>query len=199
MNRLYTITVALLVSLLVCLPMCGCTVSQAKINTVVQDIADWSPVVSSDASTLLLDVASFEPTDASAIQSYVQTIQSDSATLTTLCTQYLASPSPSILAQITSLVSDLATNDSSALLAVLQIKDARSQQIAQGVLTTVATALTILSGYLATINISVTPQATTALNQMKPVLNRAKLEEALQLAKNQKLVPQYVTLAQSGL
>jgi hypothetical protein len=184
--------------LLATLMMSGCTVTQAKINTAVTDIANWTPIISTDATALLTDIASFTPSDAVQINKFVATMQTDSAALTALCKQYLASPSSSLLTQIAALVSTLATTDSGALLAVLQIKDANSQNIARGILTTIATALTILSGYLASVHVAVTPAATQALNQMKPYLNRAALAGELQIAKNQGLVPQNMTLAQAG-
>jgi len=198
MRYLSTVVVALLSVTLVCMPMTGCTVSQAKINSVVQDVANWAPVISADATTLMTEIAVFEPQDAAQIQSYVAQIQANSAALTTLCKTYLAAPSTSVMTQISVLVSSMATNDSAALLQVLQIKDANSKQIAQGILTTIATAVTILATYLNTVHVAVTPAATTSLNQMKPYLNRRTLDNELQTAKTQGLVPVNVSLAQFG-
>jgi hypothetical protein len=194
MRLLKTAALALLCSLLIWGPV-GCTpATQAKVNTYVQDIANWTPVVSSDASALLTDIASFEPADALQIHKLVAAMQTDSAALTELCKQYLAAPSSSLLTQIASTVSTLATGDSAALLQVLQIKDPTSQMIAQGILTTIATALTILSGYLAAAGTTVTPAASAALERMRPFVNRKTLDRELDWAKAQGLAPRFATL-----
>lgn len=193
-----SLVIAVLCAAMVCLPLTGCTVSQAKVNTAVQDIANWSPVVAADASTLLTDIASFAPADAKSIQSFVATLQADSAQLALLCKQYLAAPSPTLLGQIASIISTLASSDSSALLQVLQIKDPTSQSIARGVLTTIATALTILTGYLSSTGATVTPAATAALIEMRPYVDRAVLGRELALAKNQGVAPEWVTLQAAG-
>jgi hypothetical protein len=189
--------VAILSGLLMTLPT-GCTVSQAKINTVVQNIATWAPVIVNDATSLAANVASFDPDDAVIIQKYVTTIQTDGTLLTAVSNQYLANPSPILLAQISSLVSDLATTDSSALLAALQIKNANSLMIAKGVLATIATATVILSTYLTTINVAVTPAAAQSIEQMKPVVNKVTLIGELNKAKTQNLIPENTTLQQFG-
>ena len=183
--------------MLATLMMSGCQVSQAKINTVVTDIANWAPIITSDAVALGTDIASFDTADAAKIQGFLTTLQTDSTSLATLCKQYLAAPSSTLLTQIASTVSTLATTDSSALLAVLQIKNADSQNIAKGVLTTIATALTILSGYLATVNVTVSPAASQALLQMHKDIDWMTVQNELTLAKNQGLVPQYVTMQQA--
>jgi hypothetical protein len=190
MKLLSTATIFVLCFLLV-IPTTGCTASQAKINTAVTDIANWSPVIAADATALLTDVASFEPADAAQIQSAVALINTDSAALTVACKQYLAAPSSSVLTQIAGLVSQLSTSDSQALIAVLQIKDSASKQIAQGILTTIATAVTILSGYLATVNVSA-PVTTSSY------ADRNALKRELAKAQAQGLVPQGYTLAQAG-
>ncbi len=198
MRIVWTSLIAVLCALLI-VPTTGCTkVTQAQINSAVTDVANWAPVISSDATALLSDIASFNPSDAAAIQSAVNTINTDSAALTTACKQYLAAPSSSILTQISGLVSELATTDSQALLSVLQIKDANSQLIAKGILTTIATAVTILSGYLSSINVAVTPVVSTALRQLRPYADRGQLQMALVQAKQQGLAPQNLTLAEAG-
>ena len=125
-------------------------------------------------------------------------MQKDGALLTTLCNQYLANPSPSVLAQITATVSDAVTIDASALIAAAQIKNPTSQAIAQGFLTAVATGLTILSSYLSSIKQSVTPAAATALKTMAPYVNQSTVTKELNKAKAQNLIPGYVTIQQFG-
>jgi len=176
----------------------GCSVSQAKVNTVVTDIANWTPVIASDASALLTDIASFEPADAATIQAAVTIINTDSTALTALCKQYLAAPGASVLAQIASLVGTLATADSGALLSVLQIKNPASQNIAKGVLTTIATAVTILSGYLQSVNVQPSATVAQALEQLKPYVNRSVMGQELARAQLQGIVPANLTLAQIG-
>ena len=110
----------------------------------------------------------------------------------------MANPSPTVLAQIAATVSDAVTIDSSALIAALQIKDATSQLIAQGVLATIATALTILSTYLASVKVSVTPAAQTALKNIAPYVNKATLSSELDKAKAQNLIPANITLQAFG-
>jgi hypothetical protein len=194
-----TVIGATLSALLVCLPLTGCTVSQAKVNTAVEDIANWSPVVAGDATALLTDIASFAPADAQALQSFVATLNTDSAQLTVLCKQYLALPSPTLLTQIAAMIGALASSDSSALLQLLQIKDPVSQSIAKGVLTTIATAVTILSGYAAATGVGPKPLATAALIQLRPYVDDAVVGRELALAKDQGVVPQWVTLQTIGL
>ena len=174
----------------------GCTVSQSKINTVVQDIETWAPVVASDASALLTDIASFDAADAGQIQGFVAVLNTDSAALATACRQYLAAPSATLLTEIAGLVGQLATSDAGALLAVAEIKNANSQMIARGVLTTVATAVTILSAYLQSVNVQ--PTNPVALEQLKPYANRATLALALARAQDQDLAPRQATLATFG-
>lgn len=179
---------------LLALPMTGCTVSQAKINTAVTDMQTWTPVVCSDAETLMTDVASFAASDAAQIEAAVKAMSTDCPALETAEQQYLAAPSASLLAQISSFVSTLATTDSQALLAVLQIKDTTSRTVAQGVLTTIATAVTILSGFLATAGAS----QTVATSQLRPYADRAVLHREFARAQMQGLVPAGYSLAQSG-
>lgn len=197
MKYLNVVIVALLCAVLA-LPQMGCKASQSQVNTAVQDIANWTPVIASDASALLSDVGSFEPADAAAIQSFVTTMNADATALTGLCKQYLAAPSPSLLTQIAATVGTLATSDSGALLAVLQIKNANSQMIAKGVLTTIATAVTILSGYLQSVNVATSAPSIKALRQMRRDVDQAQLDAALSQAKRQGLVDRRVTLAQLG-
>jgi hypothetical protein len=189
-----TCIVAVLCSALTLTPLTGCTVSQAKINQAMTDIQNWTPVIASDTSALLTDIASFEPQDAAAINQFVATLNADSASLSTLCKQYLTAPSASVLAQISSTVTLLATADSSALLGVLQIKNATSRQIAQGILTTIATALTILSGYL-----QAAGAPPVSVSALKPYVDRAALGIELAKAKDQGLVPKDATLQMAGL
>lgn len=188
---------SIFVNVLLCFTLCtvpvGCTVSQTKVNTAVSDVADWTPVIASDATALLTDIASFEPADAAQIQAFVTTLNADSMALQAACKQYLASPSPKLLAQISSFVTTLATTDSQALLAILQIKDPTSQMLARGILTTIATAVTILSGYLSIVNVKV-----AGLESLKPYADHAQLTQALARAKRQGLAPDSVTLAQAG-
>ena len=191
------VLIGLLCSALMVAPV-GCSVSQAKVNTVVTDIANWTPVIASDASALLTDIASFEPADAATIQAAVTIINTDSTALTALCKQYLAAPGASVLAQIASLVGTLATADSGALLSVLQIKNPASQNIAKGVLTTIATAVTILSGYLQSVNVQPSATVAQALEQLKPYVNRSVMGQELARAQLQGIVPANLTLAQIG-
>ena len=191
--------IALLCATMVILPTTGCApVTQAKVNSVIQNIANWAPVISNDAGTLAASIASFDPADAAQIQQYVGVMQRDSALLTTLCNQYLAAPNANTLAQISAMVSELTTTDSTALLQVLQIKNPNSLAIAKGVLATVATAVTILSTYLATINVQVSPAAKQSIKTMAPVVQKVTLVSELNKAKSQGLVPENTTLAAFG-
>jgi len=190
--------VAALCGLMVITPMTGCSVSQAKINTVVQDIATYGPIISTDAQTLAALATSLDPADAALIASSVATLQKDSAFLTTLSNQYLAHPSPSLLNQIAALVSDIATTDSAALIQVAQIKNPQSIATAQAVLAAVATAVTILSAYLSSVNVTVTPAANTAIKTMKPVVLKTTLVSELNKAKSQGIIPENTTLQSLG-
>jgi len=197
MKYLNVVIVGLLCSALLVLPV-GCSVSQAKINTVVTDISTWTPVIAADATALLTDIASFAPADAATIQNAVTVINSDSTALTALCKQYLAAPSPTLMTQIAALIGTLATTDRDAMLAVLQVKNPQSQATAKGILTTIATAVTILSGYLQSVNVQPSASTTAALEQLKLYVDRAPMERALAQLKAQHVAPQYVTLAQLG-
>jgi hypothetical protein len=190
--------VTALCGLLVITPMTGCSVSQAKINTVVQDIATYGPIISTNAQTLASLATSLDPTDAALIATSVATLQKDSAFLTTLSNQYLANPSPSLLNQIAALVSEIATTDSAALIQVAQIKNPQSVQTAQEVLAGVATTVTILSAYLSSVNVTVTPAATTAIKSMKPMVQKATLVSELNKAKTQGIIPENTTLQSLG-
>lgn len=196
--RIFSSFVIAILCFTLCTVPVGCTVSQAKINTAITDIGNWTPVVASDATALLSDIASFEPADAAQIQSFVTTMNADATALEVVCKQYLAAPSSTLLAQISALVGTLATSDSQALLAVLQVKNPNSQLLAKGILTTIATAVTILSGYLSTID--VTPASTTAaaLEQLGPLVDRGALAQELAHAQRQGLAPAGLTLAQAG-
>lgn len=187
-----------LCSLLAVLPMTGCTVSQAKINTVVQDIATYAPTIATDAQTLAVVAQSLDPADAALIQSSIATLKQDSGFLTTLCNQYLASPSPTLLAQIAGTISEIATTDSAALIQVAQIKNAQSVTTAKAVLAGVATAVTILSAYLTSINVSVTPVASQSIKQMAPYVQKSVMVSELDKAKSQGLISQNTTLQQLG-
>lgn len=110
----------------------------------------------------------------------------------------MATPNSATLAQISTVVSELATTDSTALLQVLQIKNPQSLALAQGILATVATAVTILSTYLATINVSVTPEAKTAIKNIAPSVQKVTLVSELNKAKSQGLVPQNATISAFG-
>ena len=190
--------VAALCGLLAVAPMTGCSVSQAKINTVVQDIATYGPIISSDAQTLAGLATSLDPADAALIATSVATLQKDSAFLTTLCNQYLANPSPNLLKQISDLVSEIATTDSAALIQVAQIKNPQSVATAQAVLAGVATAVTILSAYLASVNVTVTPAANSAIKSLKPMVQKATLVSELNKAKTQGIIPENTTLQSLG-
>ena len=192
----HTLLVAVLSVLLIALPT-GCTVTQAKINSVVQDIATWTPVVAADADTLLADVAAFDPVDAALISTYITQIQQDSNLVTTLSNQYLANPSAAVLNRIATLISDIATNDSAAFIAVAHIKNPNSQRVAQGILITISTAATLLVTYLGTINVSVTPAAAASLQTVKPIVQKATLKAELDQAKSQGLVNNNVTFEQA--
>jgi hypothetical protein len=198
MKFLYILLVAMLSTTLVLGPTACNNPTQAQITAVVQNIANWTPALTNDAAVLGGDIAAFDPADSVLIQKSVAQLQSDSSFLTTLCNQYLANPSPTVLAQIAATVSDAVTIDSSALIAALQIKDATSQLIAQGVLATIATALTILSTYLASVKVSVTPAAQTALKNIAPYVNKATLSSELDKAKAQNLIPANITLQAFG-
>ena len=192
----HTLLVAVLSVLMITLPT-GCTVTQAKINSVVQDIATWTPVVAADADTLLADVAAFDTADAALISTYIAQIQQDSNLVTTLSNQYLANPSAAVLNRIATLISDIATNDSAAFIAVAHIKNPNSQQVAQGILITISTAATLLVTYLGTINVSVTPAAAASLQTVKPIVQKATLKAELDKAKSQGLVNNNVTFEQA--
>ncbi len=153
-NLLYKLLVLPLACLLVVLPVTGCATNQANINVAVTDIYKWAPVVSSDATALLTDVASFNPSDAALIQTLITQIQSDVAPLQSLCKAYLAHPTAGVLAQIAAVVNSANTATSSALLASLHIKDPNSQLIAKGILQTIATALTIITTYVTSVGLT---------------------------------------------
>ena len=190
--------VASLCSLLVIIPMTGCTVTQSKINTVVQDIATYAPIISADAANLANAATAFDPNDALLIQQSLTTLQNDSAALTALCNQYLAAPSSSLLTQITATVSELATTDSDALLKVLQIKNPQSLATSKLILASIATGITILSVYLSSINQTVSPAAATSLTNLKPYVQQNMLIDQLDKVKSQNLVPQNTTLQSFG-
>jgi hypothetical protein len=196
MRKVFGLLLSIALVFVVSLSTVGCTASQSKINSVIQQIANWAPVISTDAGTLMTEIASFEPQDAAQIQEYTNTIQQDGAALTILCNQYLAAPSPSILGKIAVLVGELATNDSSALINILQIKNPASQSLAKGILMSVATATTILSGYLSTVNVQ--PTAPVALNSLKPFTDKTILEQEIKVAKSKEIIPSYYELSYSG-
>lgn len=195
MKLLKTTGIALLCSLLIWVPT-GC--SQSKVDTVIQDIANWTPIVVADATALLSDLAGFEAGDAAQIQTFVMTLNTDANTLTTLCNQYLAAPTSTLLNQIAALVGTMATTDASAVLALLQIKNANSQMIAKGILSAIASALTIISGLLSGVGVGLTSAARASLEQLRPYVNRDTLSDQLAVLKSQGLVRQNSTLAQFG-
>src|ERR1700735_5150754 len=102
MKYLQTIFIALLSSLLICIPCTSCTVSQSKINTVVQNIASTSETVVSSAQAFQTVLATFSPADATVIQPLVTQIQNDGTLINTLSNQYLSNPSSDLLTQISS-------------------------------------------------------------------------------------------------
>lgn len=176
----------------------GCSASQAKVNTVVQDIANWTPTVSADATTLLREIAAFEPADAATIQKAVTVMQADAAQLTSLCQQYLAAPGATLLAQIGAMVGEMVTADSGALLAVAGIKNPQSLETAQAILALIATGLTIASGWLQSINVQPTANVASSLELLRPYADRATLALALARAQDQDLAPRQATLATFG-
>src|ERR1039457_7552172 len=113
MKFLYILLVAMLSTTLVLGPTACNNPTQAQITAVVQNIANWTPALTNDAAVLGGDIAAFDPADSVLIQKSVAQLQSDSSFLTTLCNQYLANPSPTVLAQIAATVSDAVTIDSS--------------------------------------------------------------------------------------
>jgi hypothetical protein len=193
-----TIMVFVLCFTLVTVPV-GCTKpTQAQINTAVTDIANWTPVVASEATALLTTISGFDPVDATQVQSFITIMNQDSTDLAILCKQYLAAPSQSLMTQISALVSTLATTDSSALFAVLQIKNPQSQATARAALTTIATAVTILAGYLQSVNVQVSATAANAIDTLKLYANHDQMQNALDTAMAQGLVPQGTKLEQLG-
>jgi hypothetical protein len=197
MKNVWTVTIALLCCTLA-LPLTACSPSQAKINSVVQQIDTWTGVLAPDATALLTDIAAFDPGDAAVLQNAVTLINTDAPLLEAACKQYLAAPSASTLAQITAFVGELATADSAGLLQVAQVKNPNSQNTAKEILTTIALGLTIASGLLQTINQAPTVQVKVSLNNMKPFLDRAKVEQAFQMEKDRGLLPRGLTLREAG-
>jgi hypothetical protein len=190
--------IAALCSLLVILPITGCTVSQEKINSVIREIATYAPIITDNATTLATAVQSFDPADAVLIQKSLVILLRDGPLLTTLCNQYLANPSSSVLNQITALVDELATVDSDALLAALQIKNPQSLETAKMILAGIATAVTVLSVYLSSINIQVSSEAAQSIKKLAPYVQTSSLISELNKAKSQGLVPENTTLTSFG-
>jgi hypothetical protein len=187
-----------LCSLLITFPITGCTVSQAKINTVVQNIANYAPIITTNATALATEVQSFDPADAVLIQKSLTILLRDGPLLTTLCNQYLANPSSSVLNQIAALVNELATVDSDALLVVLQVKNPQSLETAKMILAGIATAVTILSVYLSSINVQVSPAAKQAIKQMAPYVKTTLMVSELNKAKSQGLISKNISLQAFG-
>lgn len=189
-----------LIALMIAIPIAGCSpATQSQITTAVTDIQKWAPVVTADVAALSSDIASFVPSDAAAINSFVATLQADAPQLQALCQAYLAAPSNSTLSQLSALIASLATTNSQALLNILNIKSTNSQTIAKGVLTTLATAFTIL--VTLTANWQTTSQLRLVnegnpvkLAQLRPVLDRTMLSQALSQAQAQGMVARSTTV-----
>jgi hypothetical protein len=185
-----------LICLIVALPVVvitGCSpATQAKVNTAVQDIENWTPVIASDAQALISDLTSFNPNDAAALNSIAAQIQADVAPIQALCQAYLTNPTATVLTQITNLVTASSSLISTGLLQVLNIKDANSQMIAKGVLTTLATAITILDGILAS-----TGQTASIELPANTQLNVAMLQRALDQFKSEGNAPPDMTVSQA--
>jgi hypothetical protein len=193
-NKLLTIP---LMYLLILIPVAtvtsvattGCSSNtQAQVNTAVQDIENWAPVVSSDAASLLTAIAQFNSADAAVLQPIVTQIQNDVAPLQALCAAYLANPSAGVLAQITAAVNAANTSVSSALLAALGIKNANSLAIAKAALAGIATALVVLTTYLAA-----TGQPATITLPKGFALNKGVVTQAMNEAKGQNLLTSETT------
>lgn len=179
--------------LLIVVPATGCSAqTQAKVNQAVQDIETWSPIVAADATTLLSDIASFNPSDAALLNGIATQIQGDVAPVQALCQAYLANPSAGALSQITALINSASAQNAQGLLQVAQVKDQNSQNVAKGILTLSAAALTIIAGLLAAAGqaASITLPAGTTLDQ-------ATLAHGLAQAKHDGLVPQGVTVSEA--
>jgi hypothetical protein len=189
--------IAVLIALLI-VPTTGCSPSQQSINTAVADIGNVMGIINTSLTALQADIALFPASDQAVIAPYVSKGITDSAAVMSLCSTYLAAPSASVLSQISATFSTLASDGASATLAILQIKNPNSQQIARGIIAAVATSLAIASVYLSATGASASPSTTTSIQQMKAYVDRAQMENALQLAKNQGLAPQNYTLAQAG-
>jgi hypothetical protein len=195
MNLLNRLLIVPLIALLILIPVAtttGCsstaTTTQAKINAAVLDIQNWAPIVAADATTLLNESEAFAPADAVQIQALVTQIQKYVAPVQTLCATYLANPSAGTLAQIAATVNGANTAASSALLAILNIKDAHSQAIAKTALVTITTALTILTTYLAT-----TGQTASITVPRGFTFNNEVMAQAMNEAKGQQLLTSNVT------
>lgn len=190
--------VIVLTILLIIIPVTGCNVSQSQINSVVQNIDSYTPVIVTDATAYSKIAQTLDPADAALIQESVTILQKDSNFLTTLCNQYLAAPSSNTLSQIAATVSELATTDASALIQVAQIKNPQSVTEAEAVLAGVATTVTILSVYLQSVKVPVSKAATKSIQRMDPYVKKSVLVSELDKAKAQHLVPSYVTLSSFG-
>jgi hypothetical protein len=70
--------------------------------------------------------------------------------------------------------------------------------LAKGILTTIATAVTILAGYLQSVNVQVSATAANAIDTLKLYANHGQMQNALDAAMAQGLVPQGTRLAQAG-
>lgn len=197
----YTTLVAILSVLLTIssVAMTGCSKpTQASINTAVADIGNVAGIINSSASSLQAAIAVFPVADQAVLTNLANELVNGSALIKTLSATYLASPSPTVLGQISTAFSALAANGAQALLSVAQIKDSNSQAAAQAILAAIATGLAVLSGYLATTGVSVSASTKSNIEQMKPFLNREFMTQQLQVAKSQGLVPQNATLASVG-
>jgi hypothetical protein len=165
---------------------------------VVQDIAAQSENIVAGATAFQEVLATFSPTDAAKLQPAIATIITDGNLINTLANNYLTAPSATLLTQISSILDTLATTESSALLAALDIKDANSLKIAQAVLSGIAAGVVILGIYLTSINVSVSASTTKTINGLIPYTSKPVLVSELNKAKDQGLVPQYTTIQSLG-
>lgn len=188
--------IASLVYLLVVIPVVGCKTAtgtpQSQINTAVQNVETWAPIVATDAAALISSIAQFSsPADAAKLQTLVVQIQQDVTPIQALCAAYLANPSAGILAQITAAINNANTASSSALLAALDIKDPNSQATAKAALAAIATALTILTTYF-----SAAGQPVSITLPAGYKLDKGIVTQALNEAKEQRLLASNVTAEQ---
>jgi uncharacterized membrane protein YozB (DUF420 family) len=155
-------------------------------------------IINTSLVALQADITLFPAEDQAVIAPYVAQGITDSALIKSLCVTYLAAPNAAVLAQISSVFGSLASDGASAILNVAHIKDPNSQMIAKGILAAVATSSAILSAYLATTGVQAAPSTGSSLTQMQKYVNHDVLVRELQVAKNQGVVPQWMTLAQAG-